>query len=239
MPTIDISCDLGEGESQEDRLREERIWPLITSANVACGGHAGDRDSMELAVRHCAALGVTLGAHPSYPDRLHFGRSRVDITEEALRQSLIEQISELRDIAEESGVRLGHVKPHGALYNEAHHDASLARLIVEAVTAVDPSLMIVAAPGSELLRAAGERGVPEGFGDRRYLSDGSLAPRGTENALLLDYDTAAAQAVELAKSGRFATLCVHGDMENAPERLTRIRERLQSEGFVLSAAARL
>jgi 5-oxoprolinase (ATP-hydrolysing) subunit A len=238
MKIIDLSCDLGEAESPEARQQEVEIWPLITSANVACGGHAGDRDAMEMAVRRCLEHNVALGAHPSYPDRLHFGRSRVSITDEALRECLIEQMSELRDIARENGVRMTHVKPHGALYNEARHDSRTAELLIEAVRAVDQGLAVVAAPGSKLLHAAGRSGVPEGFGDRRYLEDGSLVPRTVDGALILDFGQAAEQAEALARTGMYATLCVHGDMAGAAERLRAIRARLEQSGFTISAAAR-
>jgi UPF0271 protein len=230
--TIDLSCDLGEAESPRGRLREEEIWPLITSANVACGGHAGDRDSMELAVQSAQRHRVALGAHPSYPDRLHFGRERMPITPAALRESLVEQITEFRDIATES-VPLSHVKPHGALYNEAHLDGALAALIVDAIRSADPRLRIVCAPGSKLLEAAGSLAIAEGFADRRYRDDGSLVPRSEPGALLLDFDEAAEQAVSLARSGRYGTLCVHGDMDRAPERLRAIRAKLEAAGFAI------
>jgi UPF0271 protein len=240
MKTIDLSCDLGEAESHDDRLREDELWPLITSANVACGGHAGDRDSMEMAVRHCSERGIRLGAHPSYPDRLHFGRDPMDITTEALKLSLIEQIAELRDMGADENVELTHIKPHGALYNEAHHNRTLAETIVEAVRAIGQKVAVVCSPGSQLLEAARAAGSPiiaEGFADRRYAADGSLVSRRESNALLLDYEEAAAQALGLAQSGRFATLCVHGDMENAAERLRRIRHHLQKNGYTISSAS--
>ncbi|MGH9458920.1 MAG: 5-oxoprolinase subunit PxpA [Thermoanaerobaculia bacterium] len=238
---VEISCDLGEAGDAVGRAVEAALWPLVDAANVACGGHAGDRESMAEAVRRAGELGVVLGAHPSYPDREGFGRRRIGIAPEALREALVGQIALLRRLATEGGVRLDRVKPHGALYNEAHHDADLAEMVVAAAGDVDRDLALVAAPGSMLLeraRAAGLRVVREAFADRRYAADGSLVPRGRAGALLLDPVEAAAQALGLARDGgvvteegtplaiAFDTLCVHGDMEGAVERLQAIRRAL-------------
>jgi UPF0271 protein len=253
MRVIDLSCDLGEAESAHDRDVEASLWPLITSANIACGGHAGDRDSMEVAIRRASELGVVLGAHPSYPDRLHFGRVSLPIRGTALRDALIEQLEELCELSHDAGMQVSHVKPHGALYNDAHHDAELAGLVAETVRSVDAKLAMVAAAGSSLLSAAKDAGlhaIAEAFADRRYRSDGSLVPRSEPDALLLDPDEAVAQAmrfatesVALANDGHritipFATLCVHGDMPRSVERLTAIREGLEQSGCQISASAR-
>ncbi|HUF17572.1 MAG TPA: LamB/YcsF family protein, partial [Thermoanaerobaculia bacterium] len=188
MRSIDLSCDLGEAESAHDREIEASLWPLVTSVNVACGGHAGDRDSMEVAIRRASELGVVLGAHPSYPDRLHFGRVSLPIRGQALRDALVEQLEELCELSHDAGMRVSHVKPHGALYNDAHHDAELAGSVAETVRSVDTGLAMVAAAGSSLLAAAKDAGlqaIAEAFADRRYRADGSLVPRSEPDALLL------------------------------------------------------
>ena len=228
---IDISADLGEGAPDEPE-----IWPLITSANVACGGHYGDTDSMTHAVTRARELGTRIGAHPSYPDRENFGRKSMSMPPDALRETLIEQITALLGIAG----RLHHVKPHGALYNDAHKDRALAAIVIDAIRAVDETLPIVCSDRSQMAAAARAAGTPvirEAFADRRYNADGSLVAR-TEPGSLLTVDEAAAQAAMLANEGAviacdgsriaipFDTICVHADMEHAVERLRAIRKVL-------------
>jgi UPF0271 protein len=228
---IDLSADLGEGSENESE-----IWPLIHSANVACGGHIGDEDSMREAAQLARKYNVRLGAHPSYPDRENFGRRSMSIAPAALRESLIAQLTSLRDIAGE----LHHVKPHGALYNEAHHDRVLADIIVDALRTVDASLALVCAATSQMAAAAHAAHTPvirEAFADRRYAPDGSLTSRSDAGALLTVAE-AAEQAELLAEDGvvitsdgttrlvPFDTLCIHADMAHAIERLQAIRTRL-------------
>jgi len=232
---IDLSADMGEGSPGE-----EEIWPLISSANVACGGHVGDAQSMAHASRRARELGVRLGAHPSYPDRPNFGRKSMSMSPAALRASLSEQIAALREVADREGVVLRHVKPHGALYNDAHHDRNLAGVIVDALRQVDRALAIVVPDASQMASAARAAGTPvvrEAFADRRYNADGSLVSR-KETGSLLTVDEAADQAEMLvreravvARDGSrvrvaFDTICIHADMENAVERLCAIRKRL-------------
>ena len=152
---IDLSADLGEGSPGE-----EEIWPLVTSANVACGGHIGDAESMAHAARRARDLSTRLGAHPSYPDRENFGRKPLSMLSLDLRASLAAQIGALRDVARRHGVPLRHVKPHGALYNQAHHDAALAGVIVDAMRDVDPELAIVCPSISQMAVAARLAGTP-------------------------------------------------------------------------------
>lgn len=247
---IDLSCDLGEAHDPASEQVESDIWPLITSANVACGGHTGDRTSMQRAVEHARQRNVSLGAHPSYPDRQNFGRTSLSISPSALVASLIEQLSLLGAIAEEGGIRISHVKPHGALYNDSHHDAAISSSIVEAVRQFDPAVAVVCSTRSVLFKAcsaAGLRTVAEGFGDRKYREDGSLTPRSRPDALLLDRELAASQALSLARgepvvtseggtvSVTAQTICIHSDMEGAVERLRAIRGVLSAEGFQFSS----
>ena len=230
---IDLSCDLGEASTADEDLVESRIWPLITSANVACGGHTGDLSTMERAVERARTCSVALGAHPSYPDRVNFGRQRVSISSSALVDSLVEQISALAAVAREMGLPLAHVKPHGALYNDAHHDRALAESIVTAVTRLDRKVALVCSPASALFAASTQAGVTtiaEGFADRRYRPDGALVPRHEKDALILEPREAAGQALSQAAEG-MATICIHSDMPRSVERLEAIRERLSAAGF--------
>ena len=235
---IDLSADMGEAETAEHRATEEALWPLITSANVACGGHAGDPASMSVAVESAVRHGVAIGAHPSYPDRPSFGRISLQIDERELIESLAQQIGALHRLAADGGVPLRHVKAHGALYNDAHRHSQLAAALVEAIRQVDPSMAIVASAASKMRLAAERAGTPvirEAFADRRYRPDGSLVPRGEPDALLTDVSEAAAQARSLVEAGtlvaqngqqikvEFDTLCVHADMQDAVVRVKAIR----------------
>ena len=224
---IDLSADLGE-----ESPGEAEIWPLITSANVACGGHIGDEHSMREAARLAQQHGVRFGAHPSYPDRPNFGRKSLVMAPDALRDSLIEQLSALNIIAP-----IQHVKPHGALYNDAHRNRDLARIIVEAMQHIAPALAMVAPDDSQMAtaaRAAGINVIREAFADRRYESDGSLTPRSLAGSTLTVEEAAAqaalltTQSAVIARDGtrigiQFDTICIHADMEGAVERLRAVR----------------
>ncbi|HET8797100.1 MAG TPA: LamB/YcsF family protein [Thermoanaerobaculia bacterium] len=225
---VELSADLGEGSPGEDE-----IWPLIDRANVACGGHVGDDDSMRAAAALAARHGVTLGAHPSYPDREHFGRRSMPMAPAALRVSLRAQIAALGRFAP-----VHHVKPHGALYNDAHKDRALADVVV---SALDADIALVAPDHSQMAaaaRAAGIRVIREAFADRRYEPDGSLTPRSVPGSTLT-IEEAVAQAALLAREGvviardrtrvaiSFDTICIHADMDGAVERLRAIRSALK------------
>lgn len=243
---IDLSCDLGEGSTDEEIEVELQLWPLVSSANIACGGHAGDQDSMERAAEFARRFGVIPGAHPSYPDREHFGRRSMSIEPKRLQSSIAYQIERLAAVFERAGLSLAHVKPHGALYNDAHNDRGLAETVVDAIYSVDARLRMVASPYSMLIVAARSKGIEvteEAFADRRYRPDGSLLPRNEAGALLEDFGVAAAQALQLATLGTvvaagggvtsipFRTICVHGDMPGAVGRVQRIRVTLEANGI--------
>jgi UPF0271 protein len=224
---LELSADLGEGSPGE-----EEIWPLIHRANVACGGHVGDDDSMRAAAALAERHGVILGAHPSYPDRENFGRKSLSISPSALRASLESQLAALARFA-----KVHHVKPHGALYNDAHKSRALANVIV---SALPPGVALVAPDSSQMAAAARAAGIPvirEAFADRRYEPDGSLTPRSIPGSTLT-IEEASAQALLLARESAviardgsrialaFDTLCLHADMPGAADRLRAIRAAL-------------
>ena len=224
---VELSADLGEGSPGENE-----IWPLIDRANVACGGHVGDAGSMRAAADSASRHGVILGAHPSYPDRENFGRSSLAMAPDALRASLQSQIAALGSFG-----TVHHVKPHGALYNDAHKSRTLAEVIVSSLS----SLMALVAPETSQMaaaaRTAGIRVIREAFADRRYEPDGSLTPRAIAGSTL-SIEEAAAQAALLARERAviarngsriridFDTLCIHADMPGAVDRLRAIRAAL-------------
>ncbi|MGC8484445.1 MAG: 5-oxoprolinase subunit PxpA [Candidatus Baltobacteraceae bacterium] len=234
---IDLNADLGEGCGDD-----EAILGIVTSANVACGGHAGDERSMRDTVRAARRCGVSVGAHPSYPDREGFGRRPMDMRGESIAACVGEQIALLAQIAREEGVMLTHVKPHGALYNRSAVDDAVADAVAEAVVAVDATLALVGLAGSHSLERARSRGlrtVGELFADRRYREDGTLVPRGEPDAIVENPEEAAAQALDLARSDRGESICLHGDTPHALLHARCIRERLESAGFILRSAAAL
>lgn len=222
---IDLNADLGEG-GPHDRA----LLTLVSSANISCGVHAGDPDSLADAIRHALAHGVRIGAHPSFPDREHAGRAPMHLAFPQLRNHLLYQLGALNALVRAQGTRLAHVKPHGALYNQAADDRQLAEDIVLIVQEFDPSLALVGLAGGELFHAARQVGIgfiPEAFADRRYTSAGTLLPRSDARALIQDSREALAQAMEIITDGfvtavdgsrvpvQADTLCVHGDTPEA------------------------
>lgn len=221
---IELNADIGEG--YDDAV----LMPYIARASIACGGHAGDAASMRAALARCAENGVTPGAHPSYPDRARFGRRRLAATPETVARWVAEQTEALAEAAARLGLALAHVKPHGALYNDAAADPELARAVAEGVARVDRRLALIGLSASHLIaaaRAAGLAAVNEAFADRRYDLTGHLVSRETAGALIEDPAAAAEQARALARGGPLATLgggavriradtiCLHGDTPNA------------------------
>ncbi|HTQ57683.1 MAG TPA: 5-oxoprolinase subunit PxpA [Bryobacteraceae bacterium] len=205
--TIDINSDMGE---LADAAIEEALMPHITSANVACGGHAGDADTMRRTVERARRYGVAVGAHPGYPDRANFGRVEMPMSSAEIAATVCDQIRALAAITAE----LAHVKPHGALYNVAARNAQVAQAIGEGVRRSGRDLLLVGLAGSSMLevwRNMGFRTAAEGFADRRYEPDGSLRPRRFADALITDPADAAAQALRLARTGQVQTICIHSD----------------------------
>lgn len=239
---IDLNCDLGEGAGHDAEL-----MPLITSANIACGAHAGDAGTMRATVALARRHGVAIGAHPGFADREHFGRRELALSPAGITELVAEQLAALQALA-----TVRHVKPHGALYNLAARDRTIAEAIVTAVRAADPGLVVFALAGSELVRAARTAGLPvaeEVFADRTYQRDGSLTPRSEPGALIDTEAAAVAQAVRMvrervvrAKDGtevpvRADTLCLHGDGPQAAGFARALRAGLTGAGCELRAWA--
>jgi UPF0271 protein len=225
---IDLNCDLGEGIGDE-----EAIMPCITSANIACGFHAGDEHTMRETIRLARRFGANVGAHPGWNDRENFGRKEMDAPPDEVEKIVREQIQILAAIAKEEGAALTHVKPHGALYNQAARDRGLAAAIARAVKSISVDLILVGLAGSRLVAAGVEAGLPvaaEGFPDRRYHPDGMLMSREMPGALIESPEEVARHAVELIQTLRLDTLCLHGDHPNAAANARLLRDELIRNG---------
>jgi UPF0271 protein len=250
---IDLNSDVGESYGAWTMGQDDVLMPLITSANIACGAHAGDPLVMARTVALAVAHGVSIGAHPGYPDRDGFGRRDLDMTDAELEASLLYQLGALAAFVQAGGSTIAHVKPHGALYNRAARDERLASAICRAVAAFDSSLVVVALAGSPMLavaQAAGLATASEAFADRAYESDGSLRSRRLAGALLPSPGAAAAQAVAIATEGRLTsydgnavkvradTLCIHGDTPGAAEYARAVRAALDAAGVTVGRLGR-
>jgi UPF0271 protein len=250
MFSIDINCDMGESFGVYRIGRDEEIIRHITSANIACGFHAGDPATMKKTVRLCLEHGVALGAHPGFPDLSGFGRRTMNFTPEEVYDMVVYQTGALSAFAAAEGGELQHVKPHGALYNMAAKDPRLAEAVAKAVYRVNPGLILFGLSGSELIRAGeqiGLRCAREVFADRTYRRDGSLTPRGEAGALIEDPEEAARQVTSIVARGKVRTadgaeiplqadtICVHGDGAHAVEFARSIRRLLASQGFKITA----
>ena len=248
MRTTDLNADVGE--LPDLATVEEELLGVVTSVNVACGGHAGDEASMERVVRTALARGVAIGAHPSYPDRAGFGRRAMTLPGGLLAGTIAEQLGALLEVAAGCGARLSHVKPHGALYNAAAKDPDLARAFAEGVARVAPGVVLVGLAGSEMLEAfagAGFRVAGEAFADRGYEPDGTLIPRSRAGAMKETPEDAARQALSIVLDGQVVaaggarvrldaqTICLHSDTPGAPAFARAIAERLRAAGVVLRA----
>jgi 5-oxoprolinase (ATP-hydrolysing) subunit A len=252
-PTIDLNADVGEGYGVWPAAPDADLFPLISSASIACGFHAGDPGLMRETAALAARNGVVVGAHPGYPDLLGFGRRELGATAREVGDYIAYQLGAMIACAAAAGTRVRYVKPHGALYNRAAREPEIAKAVAEAVRAVDPDLALLGLAGSALLSAAcdaGLRPVAEAFLDRGYRSDGSLVPRGAPGALIEDPAVAAARAIRLVREGLVETaegpsvpiaaesFCVHGDSPRARGVLREVRERLAAERIVVAPFAR-
>jgi UPF0271 protein len=244
MPRVDLNCDLGEGAGHDAEL-----MPYITSANIACGAHAGDEATMRATVRLALQHGVAIGAHPGFADREHFGRRALTLSDDEVHALVRRQITELQGIARQLGATLSHVKPHGALYNMAANHAGLARTIAAAVYEVDPRLVLVGLAGSRLIEegiAGGLDTASEVFADRTYQRDGSLTPRDWPDAFVTEATAVVARALRMVREGQVRatdgcdvaikadTICLHGDGPHAVEFSRRLSEGLRAAGIELS-----
>ncbi len=243
--SIDINCDMGEGCGDDAAL-----MPHISSANIACGYHAGDGATMRVTIKLAAQHGVAVGAHPSYRDRDNFGRTDLELSHDEIRTLILEQLDIFAAACREVGVTMNHVKPHGALYNRSARDLVVARSIAEAVSEFDPNLTLYGLAQShstEAARKLGLKAADEAFADRAYEPDGSLVSRKKPNALIDSPEIAAAQALRIALGGGVVavdgsnvplsaeTICIHGDGPNAVAIARTIRSAFELAGVAVKA----
>jgi UPF0271 protein len=239
---VDLNADVGESFGRWTVGDDEGMLALVTSANVACGFHAGDPLTLRRTCAEAVRRGVAIGAQVGYRDLAGFGRRFVDMAAEDLTADVLYQLGALDGVARAAGGRVGYVKPHGALYNAIVTHEVQARAVVEAVVAFNQgygvALPVLGLPGSAILaltEAAGLRPVREGFADRAYRGDGTLVPRGEPGAVLTDPLAVAEQAVRLAQAGEVDSVCVHGDSPDAVSLATAVRSRLVDAGHELKA----
>jgi UPF0271 protein len=245
MPQLDFNCDLGEGCGSD-----AAIVPLISSASIACGGHTGDATTMRDTIALCMQHGVAIGAHPSFEDHVNFGRSELTLPPAEIHALVLRQIASLASVCVETGARLHHVKPHGALYNLAARDRDVADAIASAIHAFDSSVILYGLSGSCLTDAGTANGLHvahEVFAERAYDTDGRLAPRGTPGAVIDDLDASLSQVSLLLREGiviardgahvrlRADTLCLHGDRADAARFALALRTTLEAEGIDIRA----
>ena len=247
MPGIDLNCDMGEGFSSD-----EELMPYISSANIACGYHAGDADTMKRTVDLCLKYNVAVGAHPSYPDRDNFGRTDMlynGLQPEDLPAILAEQINLMEAVCKTAGAKLRHIKPHGALYNRAAKDIVLSRLICDTICEIDPTLILYGLSGSVMGTTAAQCGLAfrsEVFADRNYQRDGSLRPRTMPDALITDHNKCIQHVLQMVNNGkvttiggdeipiRAETICIHGDGAHAVEFAKLIFDELNKNGIKIA-----
>ncbi|MFE9774121.1 LamB/YcsF family protein [Streptomyces sp. NPDC005931] len=252
MTSIDLNADLGEGFGRWRLTDDERLLSVVTSANVACGFHAGDAVTMRRVCELAAARGVRIGAQVSYRDLAGFGRRAMDVPAAELAAEVAYQIGALEVFARAAGARVAYVKPHGALYNRVVHDEEQAGAVVEGVLLADTGLPVLGLPGSRLLELAGKAGLPvvtEAFADRAYTDEGTLVARHQEGAVVTDPEAVVARSLDLARAGevvarsgrpievRARSLCLHGDTPGAVDLALRVRERLEASGVRVEAFA--
>lgn len=245
MYKVDLNCDVGESFGSFVVGNDDMLLDYITSANIACGSHAGDPSTMKRTVRKALEKNVAIGAHPGLPDLQGFGRREINISPEEAYDLVVYQIGALQAFVKSEGGKLQHVKPHGALFNMAAKNAALAEAIAEAVYKVEPELILFGLSGAELVKAGkriGLRTANEVFSDRTYQHDGTLTSRLDKNALITDHETAAGQVIRMVKENKVKTIqgqdisiqaetvCIHGDGETALEFARSIPEALRKAG---------
>ena len=252
MPTIDLNSDLGESFGQWCMGDDAAMLDIVTSANVACGFHAGDPAGILRTLRAAAAKGVTIGAHVAYPDLVGFGRRNMDIASDELTADVIYQIGALQALATAAGTSVRYVKPHGALYNTIAHDTRQALAVIEAIRAVDARLVLVALAGSPLIELARQEGltcIAEAFADRAYTPTGALVSRREPGAVLHDAEQVAQRMLRLVQTGEIEaidgsvtrieadSICVHGDSPGAIQMAREVRQLLEQSGVSLQPFA--
>jgi UPF0271 protein len=231
---VDINCDTGENPEDIANGVQESLMSSVTSVNIACGGHAGDEATMRTTLAQALRHRLGIGAHPGYPDPANFGRLEMHIPLDALSESIRHQVAALAALAAEAGARLIHVKPHGALYNQAVKSHDLANAIANGVASVDRGLVLVGLAGSPMLdvfRESGFKVAAEAFADRRYEKDGTLRSRRFDDALIRDPEQAAEQALAIAAQGLADTICIHGDTPGAPSIAAAVAAKLIAAGL--------
>jgi UPF0271 protein len=247
---IDLNCDLGESFGIYTIGNDELIMDYVTSVNIACGFHAGDPEIMEKTVQIAIRKGVSIGAHPGYPDLQGFGRRAMNLSNDALRASMIYQINALKGFVELYGGKLRHVKPHGALYNLATKDYNTALVIAQAVYDIDPNLILMGLAGSQMIKAAQSVGLSvasETFADRRYTDQLTLVPRGVEGAVIESVEDSIIQCMSIIKSQTVVdingdirnlegdSICIHGDNAHGIELVKSLLDALEQESITVEA----
>jgi 5-oxoprolinase (ATP-hydrolysing) subunit A len=248
VKSIDLNCDMGEMPEAIADGTQEALMAYLTSVNIACGAHAGDEATMRATIEQALQRKVAIGAHPGYADRANFGRLELDLSGDQIAESVFEQVSKLAEIAAKWGASLGHVKAHGALYNQAARDAGVAQAIADGVARWRRDVLLVGLAGSVMLGVFRDAGFPvaaEAFADRRYEPNGSLRSRKFANALVSNPAEAAAQALHIAQATSVIasdrgeirveaqTICIHGDTPGAVKIAAAVRERLKNAGIEL------
>ena len=250
MNRVDLNCDMGEIQDAIADGTQEALMPSLTSVNIACGGHAGDESMMKTTIEQALRHKIAIGAHPGYPDRANFGRLELNLPMDAIAESVFNQVRALAVIAQTCGAEIMHVKPHGALYNQAAKNPGLASAIAKGVAQWSREVTLVGLAGSRMLdvfRDAGFTAVAEAFADRRYEPDGTLRSRKFDDALLKAPADAAQQALNIVAQGKVIasdgtevpvsaqTLCIHGDTPGAIQIAEAVAQKLRRAGVLLSA----
>jgi UPF0271 protein len=252
VKSIDLNCDMGEVPQAVADGTQEALMTFLTSVNIACGGHAGDEATMRTTVEQALRRDLAIGVHPGYADRANFGRVELDLSPDAIAESVFGQVSRLAEIGAKCGARISHVKAHGALYNQAARDATIAAAVANGVARWRHDVVLVGLAGSPMLdvfRGARFAAAAEAFADRRYEPDGSLRSRKFADALILDPAEAAAQALRIVENGSVIardgreirveaqTICIHGDTPGAVKMAAAVAQRLRDAGIALRPLA--